>query len=539
MKTFELSWPTGFNAPISKEVKTMQLMKKHVGVGAIKVYDTNVIYSRIIGLQASGREVDIDDVLKYELAPIPMAMFDSSGDMRVAKTKSTLKRQLQVETSNRITDQDNCLIIDGSAMLWVIPWPTHGKVQDYVDKAVTWTFRKVQESDVYLVFDRYMEYSIKDNTRNTRQKGASRQHRLTLTMLLPPQKVLLTVTQNKIQLIDLNVAALQKEKDQFKLCGQKLVVTGRDPIPVEINKGVVIRRCDLKTMQEEADGIMIQHMIAISEELDGAGIRVMCDDTDVFALLLHFYHLREMSCSLTMESLARDRKCVDIRATATKHKEIIPNLLAAHALSGCDTVAQCWGVGKGKLVKVLKAGHTLPSIGTVSASDAEVVQEATSFMAACYGENKSTTMTAVRRRVWKGKTGRANIVSAPKLQSLPPTDESFLLNAKRSHFQACIWRHADESSPPSLDPLEHGWMRDTVTKVLTPVMLPTRVPPAPDYILRMIKCSCGNCGSARCSCVSSALPCTVFCRCDGSNDCLNSRNAYVEVLDSDDDKEND
>ena len=135
-------------------------------------------------------------------------------------------------------------------------------------------------------------------TRNTRQKGASRQHRLTLTMLLPPQKVLLTVTQNKIQLIDLNVAALQKEKDQFKLCGQKLVVTGRDPIPVEINKGVVIRRCDLKTMQEEADVIMIQHMIAISEELDGAGIRVKCDDTDVFVLLLHFYRLREMACSL-------------------------------------------------------------------------------------------------------------------------------------------------------------------------------------------------------------------------------------------------
>ena len=74
--------------------------------------------------------------------------------------------------------------------------------------------------------------------------------------------------------------------------------------------------------------------------------------------------------------------------------------------------------------------HTLPSISTVSASDAEVVQEATSFMAACYGENKSTAMTAVRRRVWKGKTGRANIVYAPKLQSLPPTDESFLLNAK-------------------------------------------------------------------------------------------------------------
>ena len=31
MKTFELYWPTDFNAAISKEVKTMQMMKKHVG----------------------------------------------------------------------------------------------------------------------------------------------------------------------------------------------------------------------------------------------------------------------------------------------------------------------------------------------------------------------------------------------------------------------------------------------------------------------------------------------------------------------------
>ena len=50
-------------------------------------------------------------------------------------------------------------------------------------------------------------------------------------------------------------------------------------------------------------------------------------------------------------------------------------------------------------MKVQKAGHTLRSIGIVSASHAEVVQEATSFMAECYGETKSTTMTAVRRRL--------------------------------------------------------------------------------------------------------------------------------------------
>ena len=82
--------------------------------------------------------------------------------------------------------------------------------------------------------------------------------------------------------------------DRFKLCGHNLVVTGRDTIAVQINKCLVIRCCDLKTIQEETDVITSQQMIAILEELDGAGIRVMFEDTDVFVLLLHFYRLRGM-----------------------------------------------------------------------------------------------------------------------------------------------------------------------------------------------------------------------------------------------------
>jgi len=267
-------------------------------------------------LQASGRKLNLDDVLKYELAPVPMAVFDSSGDMRVAKAKSTLKRQLQVEATMRHVFKNSSLIIDGSAMLWVISWPTNGKVQDYVDNVVSWVLGKLKESDVWLIFDRYMEYSIKDNTRNTRQKGAS-EHQLSLTMPLPPQKVLLTNTQNKIQLVDLIDKALTKEKDQLSLCGHKLVVTGRDQVLTEINKGIVIPRRDLETSQEEADVIIVQQMVAITEH-GGDGIRVLCDDTDVFV----FYSLMNMSCPLTMESFSKDRQCIDIKATVTKHKDM-------------------------------------------------------------------------------------------------------------------------------------------------------------------------------------------------------------------------
>ena len=36
--------------------------KKSIKVGAVKVYDTNFIYSRVIGLQASYKPVDIADL---------------------------------------------------------------------------------------------------------------------------------------------------------------------------------------------------------------------------------------------------------------------------------------------------------------------------------------------------------------------------------------------------------------------------------------------------------------------------------------------
>ena len=41
-------------------------------------------------------------------------------------------------------------------------------------------------------------------------------------------------------------------------------------------------------------------------------------------------------------------------------------------------------------MKVQKPDQTLPSIGIVSTSQTEVVQEATSFMTSCYGETKSS-----------------------------------------------------------------------------------------------------------------------------------------------------
>ena len=59
-------------------------------------------------------------------------------------------------------------------------------------------------------------------------------------------------------------------------------------------------------------------------------------------LLLHHYLAQNLKLHVIMESPAKDRKPVDIRETVIKNKQIIPDLLAAHAISGCDTVACCF-----------------------------------------------------------------------------------------------------------------------------------------------------------------------------------------------------
>ena len=198
MESFERSWPGGFHDSIQKIVTTMALSRKHIKVGDAKVFDTETIYARAMGLQSSARDLYTTTLMGYELSPIPMSMCDENGNMRDAKTKSNLKTSLKVDVSRRPAEQDvQATFLDGCAVLWVVPWPI--SVHDYIVRVRSYIHGHLAKNDVYLEFDRYIE---------GRDKGASRVYTLRCTALLPPQKVVLTVTTNKDQLIALIVEDL-------------------------------------------------------------------------------------------------------------------------------------------------------------------------------------------------------------------------------------------------------------------------------------------------------------------------------------------
>ena len=123
-----------------------------------------------------------------------------------------------------------------------------------------------------------------------------------------------------------------------------------------------------------------------------------------------------------------------------KHSGVVPQLIAAHAVSICDTVGCYHGIGKTKVVKALSAGIELNHLGDQNATLDDVMKESTHFIGACYGQkcDPSDTISSFRYKVCVSRTGRKGASILPKLKSLPPTVEAFRENVERAHFQAYI-----------------------------------------------------------------------------------------------------
>ena len=209
---------------------------------------------------------------------------------------------------------------------------------------------------------------------------------------------------------------------------------------------------------------------------------------------------------------------LDIKETAKKHNGIIQNLLPAHALSGCDTVASYFGVGKGTVIKILKQlRHDLSVIGNINAPIEDIIHQANAFISACYRVNDSNNMTSTRLIVWTKKNGKnQSSTSTINLTALLPTSEVYRENALRAHLQTITWRGVN-NDPKGLNPENFGWKKEVISKTLYLIPLLKETKFASDYIMQMMKCGCDSetrlCKSKRCSCSENILPCTVLCAC--------------------------
>ena len=156
-------------------------------------------------------------------------MFNEKG-MKICKTKSVLKRNLQEEMSNRKLHPD-ATVIDGSALLWTINWQSQGTVNDFVTNVKNRVKKYLEKTNVYLVFDHYDDFSTKSVARGGRETGVTRTHQLRIETKLPAQIVVLAVVENKKHMISIIFGELIRDRLFHVVCtkGHKLVVTEEQP----------------------------------------------------------------------------------------------------------------------------------------------------------------------------------------------------------------------------------------------------------------------------------------------------------------------
>ena len=91
-------------------------------------------------------------------------------------------------------------------------------------------------------------------------------------------------------------------------------------------------------------------------------------------------------------------KVIDIKTTADKLGEKCLDLLAAHALSGCDSVSYPFGKGKIKAINlVLNSEVTLKKfVNPVAKEEEASIEEGLSFLSKLYGGRDMTFLADLR-----------------------------------------------------------------------------------------------------------------------------------------------
>ena len=115
-------------------------------------------------------------------------------------------------------------------------------------------------------------------------------------------------------------------------------------------------------------------------------------------LLFHFVFRGDITGHVMMISPIRGRTVIDINASVNKNPAVMEDILAAHGLTGCDTVATYHGIGKGIALKVLRSGGlSLSKVADITNSVQDALGQSTSFIVSLFIRNQHLRQMLVRR----------------------------------------------------------------------------------------------------------------------------------------------
>jgi len=523
----------------------------------VDLKETKDLYGRLMVLCRSNRDVKHKDAIgNFEFTVTPRALFAPDGSLLSCTDKSKLIHALYQfanetlslpedelrpmtpvptsdpanEGSTHVHPSKKLAVVDGMVVVQKMTKKaaTVVTVKDFSECFNDRVLSLTRGFDhIILVFDTYKQDSLKSTTRSKRRHGkAPVQYQVKddTSIAHITMSRFLSHEQTKADLADY----LANKTLEYNHNSDKVIVVSASGC-TSSNRGVQSE----SNNHEEADTLMIQMAIAASQQYKGdVELTIFSPDTDVLVLAVANYHLLPGNTSLSMASSVIKVEPI-CKALGEKRAQALP---AFHAFTGADNTGRFARLGKAKwLQKYQKA-------------DADMV---TAFYMLCKeAELSEDVFTSLARFVCSAYCPNGvNISNIPELRwhlfcknmaendRLPPTVGALRQHIMRVHIQAYVWGQAAVSHQTFLDPLKHGYHKDTCGQ-LKPTT--TDVLPAPMAVIEMVRCQCKtDCSSQRCSCRGKNLTCTDLCMCSTSCENDEDSNFDRQDHDSDDDATND
>ena len=197
------------------------------------------------------------------------------------------------------------------------------------------------------------------------------------------------------------------------------------------------------------------------------------------------------------------------------------DILFLHAFTGCDTTSRFFGIGKAKAIKKYKESQTFRKAASTffdsSSTKKDIASAGETVVKYLYDAEKQLDQPLHIIRCQKFHAKVATSSTYVQCKHLPPTTAACTEHSLRVFLQVQEWK----SNTQPLDPEKYGWAH--VDDRYSPIYF-SGIKPAPDQLLRIIRCSCkGDCSRGNCTCKANGMECTSACKeCKGTT-CLNSK----------------
>ena len=452
--------------------------------------DPQLLFQRLLATVKVGNTAKLEEAFSYELSTVPVSLFGEDFLMREANKPQLGDAILKFTGVGRGSLPEKVTyVIDGGWLMFRIPNWRKGTTFDAICQLYIAYVIQNYGINSTVVFDGgYDLSSTKDTTHLRRTKGKKgKQVRLNSQLQLTMKKEdFLLHKSNKQHFLEMLTA--------------KMVENG------------------LSAIQDsgDADRLIVSTALDLSKTHP---VAIIGDDTDLLAITLqHATNEHEIYITAPPKSKSLDKpKLWDIAHMLGKLGENCNCMGLVHAILGCDTTSRVQNVGKRsaflKLLTDTKFKQIARQFYDSDSKPEDIICAGEKLLLLIYGA-KENTLDKLRFSKFGHKIATSTVVVTP--DSLCPTSDAAGLHSLRVYHQVQAWMGND------IPPLNWGWyMRKD--NHLMPIMMSS--PPAPQSLLKVIRCTCTTDCQGRCTCYKFQLKCTYLCcNCKGVS-CLNCEDA--------------